>query len=142
MGRRVKFKGPSPYVEKLMGLYDGDAVRLSIRRDLLSSDKSLYRFFGEFSRHKDIEDFGVTDVDWFVKRREAAGAEPTEIATDLENVRAFWNYLIDYHGFNCVNPASRREMSDWTKARLANPKNYLESQREFHRAAQRLFERF
>lgn len=139
MGRRRNTSGPSKMVEKLIGLYDGDTIRLSLpRRDLAESDAALYRFFACFSIHKDIEDFGVGEVDHYIREQEKAQRESRAIERDLEHLRAFWNYLIDFHGFAVVNPASRRELSPWAKLRLENPENYRDSHKEFHRVAEPL----
>jgi len=123
---RKKKKAPSllsmkPHrnIEAWMGKYEGDLLRYSpsASQNLKAIDLALYRFFGYFPSKTDPEDFSRIDVDCFVEACRVARKNRLAIQRDLEYLRAFFNYLRDFHGFHMPNPFSLKEESEWSKLR-------------------------
>lgn len=98
-----------------MGLYEQQLVRLNLKRNLGVVDKALYRFFGLFPYKEDPEDFSRLDIEYFRKERAARGRSEAEIEKDVDQLCGFFHYLIDFHGYNLANPASKRPDSFWKK---------------------------
>lgn len=108
-------KKPSKALEKLMGLYEQQLVRLNLKRNLGNLDKALYRFFGLFPYKNDPEDFSRLDIEFYRKERSVRGASGAEIEKDIDHLCAFFHYLIDFQGYNLANPASKLPDSFWKK---------------------------
>jgi hypothetical protein len=101
-----------------MGKYEQQLVRLNLSRNLGPVDSALYRFFENFPEKRDPEDYSKLDVEYYRKIREKEQKPQKETEKDLLHVCAFFNYLIDFEGYNLPNPASKREPSIWRELRL------------------------
>lgn len=113
--RKNKTKVPSKTMESLMGLFEQQLVRLNLKRNLGPVDRALYSFFSLFPYKEDPEDFSRIDVEYYKRDREASGYPPASTERNIEHLCAFFHYLIDFHGYNLANPASRLPDSYWKK---------------------------
>lgn len=110
----------NPTMEKLLGRYESILLRTTKPgRSLYQLDKGIYSFLYLFPRTSDPCDFTVFDVERYIKIRIRRGDDDSAIIRDLNFLRAFWDFLIEYLDFHCTNPFSRRTVSKWQKKRLS-----------------------
>lgn len=107
------------YWDGLVGEYSRDTEKWFPQTDkykIRTRELAIFRFIQFFQDKTQPDDISSLDVDYY---RRNSGLGERSLQSDLECLRGFWNYLIDWKMYPLLNPFAR-ELSSWSKLKLAD----------------------